>query len=248
MRTLLLSAVAAVFVAGTANAVTVGISTFSKSAFDQATAGNFVIEDFESGVSAAGPSNDFGSGIVAGGFNTDVGLISSAGGTGSGSTCKGINGGSNCNGVIALTTTEPNGQDGALSNKYLNSLDTDGMVWNVSTGSAFNRLVFSLVDAADIRDVVLTIGVEGSTQFAMLSGSNAIGPQAGNNNQKLIVIDFGQMVNGATVSLLNSNTNVNDAFGLDGAAVGVVPIPATGLLLLGGIGAIGMMRRRKKAA
>lgn len=220
-------------VAGTAHAASISVTDFTVADYQAATSAiGTTIENFEG----------FAAPTIAPLIDTVVGDFTAAGGIGSGDTCDVIQGGGDCV-DIAVTDITVNGQSGPIENQWLNSLDTIGVHWDAKNdnGESFNRVVFGIVDAADIGDIVLTISVEGHTEFA------TIGPGAGDGNAKLVVIDFEDYVSEVKISMVNSSNTPDDAFAIDGAALSQVPLPATGLLLLGGMGAIGMMRRRKKA-
>lgn len=235
MKKILMTAAAAcVAFAGAASAASISISAFDIGSFNSATNySGFVVEDFENiGLPA---------GQLAGPLDTNtVGTFSALSGQGSGSTCAASGG--DCT-QLFLNDGEDNGQDNSvpLGGQWsLNANDTYGVSWAVEKeqgGSMFNRIVFALMDAADIGNTVVRVSV--GNDFAELSGLQ-------NAEQKLIVIDFGSLVDTALVEIASSR--VDDSFSIDGASVGVVPLPAGGLLLLTGLGAFGVYRRRKQAA
>lgn len=216
-----------------ASATTITLSTFSIGNFNAAASGG-IIEDFE-GYTPATPNVWDVSNMTA------VGTFESLGGTGSGSTCQTQTGGLTC-GDLALNTGPINGQGNLVplgGSQSLSSNDTAGIFWNAfdsANGTAFNRIVFAVGDAADINGTVFTITADGVTET--LTGQ-------ANNNEQLVVINLGSFVTGATVSM---STATNDAFVLDGATVAAVPVPAALPLLLAGIGGLGFMARRKRKA
>lgn len=225
--------VAALSLFSAASAATVGITveSFSLTGFNAYKAGlaSSVTETFEQnpGVKARELSGGFSSALV-GDFTT-------LGGDGSGASVIG------------------DGQDLGLRNKpnygrmnttaggkwFLDSNDTLGVGWDVSTGGLFNAVAFTLSDAAD-TGATLSVFADGVLLESFLKQKNGVAD--------FIVIAFSQMVSGASIRL--SNSKLNDGFAIDDATVGVaaVPLPPAAALLVGGLAAMGWFGRRRRAA
>jgi hypothetical protein len=142
------------------------------------------------------------------------------------------------------TSTATFGGDGitaGLHTKYLESNDVQTMTWTASDevlGREFDRLLFSITDAADNRATFTIKGGDGSETLYSLTG--------GSDGQiRNFVVSFGALQSSAEVIFTNMNTNVdNDGVGFDNMVVGAVPLPAAAWLLLGVSGALVAAKRR----
>ena len=220
---------------------TIDISSFSKDAYTSAVSGfaSAVVEDFET----------FPEGNVANGFSTAVGSFSSLGGIGSGGSVTGA-GFANDGSLLAVrdgnvfgrTSTTAQITGNAADNRFLDSNDTYGIRWDVSLGgSMFDRILFSLTDAAD----------SGARLVLSVAGASTVISGLANGSQRLIDIDLGGSFSSASVFLTSTNADLttlrrNDGFSIDDIAVSAVPLPASSLLLLGAIGGFAAMARRRR--
>ena len=131
----------------------------------------------------------------------------------------------------------------ALGGHWLDSNDNLGMKWEVSGLGKFNTLAFFVLDAADVGGK-FSIKV-GDTLYSNLAGAEGT---LRNGNVQLVKILLSEAVTNLTVELMHDRTN--DGFGIDGAAVGLAPIPLPPAALLLGSGLVGLvaLRRRRAAA
>jgi hypothetical protein len=226
------------------SAASITVSTFNPSAYlDLLATGTFVGEDFET----LGATR--GEGEVAGPLSTAVGTFVTAGGTGSGGTVTGLPG--NTGRHLALRDGDVYGRNNAVpvgGGWFLDSNDTFGMIWNVAVGGLFDTVAFVLTDASDVG-AFLRITTGNSVREVRTGGRLPDG------NDRLVVVSFAEAVSSAQIALVNYTafggaTNFrNDGFSLDGAQVRLspVPVPAAGVLLIVGLGALGALRARRKA-
>lgn len=214
------------------------VADFSAGAYNAIVGGfgNAVVEDFET----------YSEGNVANGFSTSVGTFSTLGGTGSGATVTGADF-ANDGSLLAIRDGNVYGRSSTTSalsgnsadNKFLDSNDTYGIRWDVSLGgSMFNRLALTLSDAADVGATLRVMVGDVFYDLSLLS----------NGSRQIVDIGLGDAVSSATIffgNYRNGQYKLNDGFSIDDIAVSEVPLPASALLLLAGLGGLGVMRRRK---
>lgn len=237
-------AAAALLLAGTtAQAATISVSSFDVSEYQTAlgTFENVVSEDFENPLP----------GMVGNRFDSDVGNFRVVGdGVGSGGTVDNAsfpNDGTqlairkgNVYGRESTTlqlTGDPN------DDQFLDSNDTFGIRYNaeLANGVSFNKILLTLTDAAEFGTRLL-IRTEGATNEFITDGDNG-----GSNT---ILVDFGGNVSSASIFFVhrkNGERALNDGFSIDDVAISAVPLPASSLLLIAGLGGLAAMRRRKTA-
>ena len=135
------------------------------------------------------------------------------------------------------------GSDGLISGNWIDSNDNHGIRWNVDTGSKFNALSFFLIDAADVGGK-FSMKV-GDTLYSTLLGGNG---RLANGNIQLVTILLDKAVSNLTVEMFHNRTN--DGFGIDGATamrIAPIPVPPAAALLVSGLAAFGLFRRRRAA-
>jgi hypothetical protein len=176
-----------------------------------------------------------------------VGTFSTLGGTGSGGTVTNADF-ANDGSQLAIRDGNVYGRRSTTSaltgdkadDMFLDSNDTYGISWMVSLGgSLFDSLVLTLTDATDVGAIMrITVGEETYT-FSGL----------GNGAQQIVQIDFDEAIDTASIFFGNWNSQgglrLNDGFSIDDIAVSEVPLPASALLLLGGLAGMASMRRKK---
>ena len=231
-----------------AHATSISIQTFTIADFNSLTT-NAVIEDFEDQSTLTGSFengdavtgvNGTTEGEITGVLGTAVGSFTTIGPIGSGTTCGAFDlNNDKCTNIALQEDPGQNGQGNlvpAAGDWSVNSNDTLGIIWQAALagGMFFDSLVFAIQDAADAGAKTLEVSADGETEtFNNL----------GNGNENIIVVSFGNAVNAATV---NIETSANDAFTIDGAAISPVPLPASSLLLIGGMAALAGVARRRK--
>lgn len=125
---------------------------------------------------------------------------------------------------------------------WLDSNDREGIDWSFDAqgGLTFRKLAFFLTDLDDVGNILFNISVNGA-QAVALPGSEP----GGNGQLHLITLLFDRPVSAFDIRMVNGT---GDGFGLDGARLAAVPLPAAGLLLLGVLGGLAALARRRRAA
>jgi len=250
MKLFNIAAVALAFgLGGAAQASTITLETFTTAGWQSAAQGG-IFEDFENATAAnrrfasdlarIDPvTNDVYGELNADGYNSRVGNFTTLGGVGTGTTCTDLldTDGGGCSQIALQYDPGINGQGNAFPETgewSLNSADTRGMLWSAERedGGMFQRLVFALTDPADTGAKSLDISVDGTSKSWTTLANGATW---------LAVINLDAPTNAVDVVI---RTSLRDGFTLDGAALAPVPLPASVLFLLGGLGMMAAFRRR----
>lgn len=220
-------------------AASITVSDFNAGAYNTIVSGygSVVVEDFEG----------YNEGNVANGFSTAVGSFSTLGGTGTGGTVTKADF-DNDGSLLAVrdgnvygrhsTTKDMSGD--RSDDKFLDSNDTYGIAWMVSLGGdMFDSLALTITDATDVGAFMRIVVGEDTYEISGL----------GNAVHQIVEIDFDSAVTVASVFFGNWNqsggTRLNDGFSIDDIAVSEVPLPASALLLLGGLAGLSRFRSKK---
>ena len=126
---------------------------------------------------------------------------------------------------------------------FIDSNDNRGIRLDTSTSgiSHFNWISFVLTDLDDVGGVNFAIAASGDA----LTGPSATNlVKRGNGDVFLATLYFDVLVKDVIVDM---TIDTNDGFGADSFAISAVPLPAGAWLILSGLGALAVARRRKSA-
>lgn len=146
--------------------------------------------------------------------------------------------------VAVKTASSPRkrGRYAPMGHSWVDSQDIDKLTWSVSRDTAFKSMTFALVDAFDQKRAAKL----GRSHFSLTIGDAtwSIPKRQANRNLFWLEVVFDSPTKLAELAF---DTRLNDGWGVAAAQVVPAPIPASGLLIVGGIGLLGWVRRRKAA-
>ncbi|MBT1450642.1 hypothetical protein KJ365_07075 [Glaciecola sp. XM2] len=132
------------------------------------------------------------------------------------------------------------GRETPFASNWLDSNDSDQIVWDIDAGFRVNAFGFFLSDAND-QGAVLTLTLDNGTTVSASLNANL-----GNGNLAYVRYVGNPLDNiiGATLTFDNGSDN-NDGFGIDNVTLGTVSAPHTILLL--SLSILGLIALRKRA-
>jgi hypothetical protein len=134
---------------------------------------------------------------------------------------------------------------GLDNNNYLDSNDNSGIkliIPGATNLGMFDRVAMLLTDVDDVGRAKFSVVASGA-EFTENTFANPT--VFGNGKLFLLTFLFDAPVNSATIAM---NIDPGDGFGVDYVGVGVVPLPAPALLLIGGLAGLAAFRRKRAAA
>jgi hypothetical protein len=134
---------------------------------------------------------------------------------------------------------------------WLDSNDLHGIRWEIPGTSSLSKILkiaFFMTDVDDVGNLDFAFTANGAEiTDQTISGVPVVSGRP-NGELQLVTMLFNTPVNLINIEMASGP---GDGFGVDGIQVGTVPLPASALLLLGGLGGLGglsALRRRKPTA
>jgi hypothetical protein len=127
------------------------------------------------------------------------------------------------------------------SGNWLDSNDSKEVTWTITFAQTILSLGFFMTDINDVSGSMTATFLNGGTTELVFGGASG----AANNGEISYITAFFE--SGVSSITFNVDT-ANDGWGIDDITVSAVPLPAPALLLLGGLGGLAALRRKRKAA
>lgn len=138
-------------------------------------------------------------------------------------------------------TADVDPSTGAALENFIDSNDNTGILLSTaSAGLTFNYLSFILTDYDDVGALGFAVDVSGPG-LTDTPETNSV--NRGNSDIFLATLFFSEEMSDVDVVM---NIDRGDGFGADSFAVSAVPLPAPALMLIAGLGALGVAKRRRK--
>ncbi|MCU0853761.1 MAG: VPLPA-CTERM sorting domain-containing protein [Rhodobacteraceae bacterium] len=231
------TAAIALFAAGAASAATVTQTTFASNQY--AAAKTFEANFLSSlgGLQVTTENFDSLALQTANSINTSVGTFTSTQAGQLGMTVRTLDAATTpFSGRRDMTSADNSGQ-------WLDSNDSEKVVWTIMFTQTIKALGFFMTDVNDIDASMTAQFANGATEVFNLSFSG-VGGTAPNGQISYITALFDSGVTSVTFHV----DKPNDGWGIDDVSVAEVPLPAPALMLLGGLGALAAVRRKRKSA
>ncbi|MGI1663428.1 VPLPA-CTERM sorting domain-containing protein [Palleronia sp. KMU-117] len=127
------------------------------------------------------------------------------------------------------------------SGQWLDSNDSKEVKWTLNFTQTVLSLGFFMTDINDVSASMTATFANGDSTVLSFGGAGG----AANNGEISYVTAFFDM--GVKSVTFNVDTR-NDGWGIDDITVSAVPLPAPALMLIGGLGALAAVRRKRKSA
>ena len=134
-----------------------------------------------------------------------------------------------------------------LGVEWIDSQDINELKWTVNSSTAFTSMAFALTDAHDQKDSHFRLSFNDDGNWSQIW---EIGSREKNGGLHWLLVEFDAPVTAAELLFSTKATADYDGFGISAVSLfenpAPVPVPAALPLLVGGIGALAVFRKRRQ--